>query len=481
MKLFSYTFFFLLVSLHAERPNVLFIAIDDLRPELGCYGNESIRTPHLDAIAAEGTVFTRAYCQQAVCSPSRTSLFTGLRPDTSKVTDLHTHFRETVPDVITLAQHFKMNGYHTESIGKIMHKMHMQDDENSWSVPSRRGKGSYWQSPEASTLRKRLLSEAKVQKLKGRAHYDYTLGPATDAAAVSDSKYSDGAAADLAVRSLQKLKDKEKSFFLALGFVKPHLPFSCPEKYWALYERQKLPRPESKKFPKGSPAMSHNNWGELRGYHDMPKKGQVSEEQAAKLIHGYYACVSFIDAQIGKVTAELKRLGLAENTIIVIWGDHGWKLGDYGAWCKHTAFEVDARVPLIFKVPGQKAARCNALVELVDVYPTLTELCDLNLPGHLEGHSMKPLIEDSSRPWKKAVFSQWPYGKKAMGYSIRTDQWRYTEWQDKSGAVLERELYDHRLGGEESINISGSPEHSAIVKKLSQQLKEGWKTALPDR
>lgn len=461
------------------KPNILFIAIDDLRPTLGCYGDQHAVTPNIDSLAAKGITFTRAYCQQAVCSPSRTSVMTGLRPDSTRVWDLQTVFRDTIPDVVTMTQHFRSHGYHTESIGKIMHKPHMQDDENSWSVPSRRGRGSHWHTSENIALRNRLLAEADERGLTGKDRYYTTLSSPTDDADVADSDHADGHVAEMALESLRSLAEEDQPFFLAVGFVKPHLPFSAPRRYWDLYEADKLPRSSTSDFPEGSPEHAHTFWGELRHYYGMPEKGPVSDTDAQRLVHGYYACVSFTDALVGRLLEQLRTLGIEEETTIVLWSDHGWKLGDYGAWCKHTAFEIDARVPLIVHVPksttGQK---CSALVELVDIYPTLCKLADLPLPTHLEGNSLVPLLENPQQSGKGYALSQWPGKRKnVMGYSIRTPDWRYTEWRKqhkrRTDEVIARELYDHRKGVlEETKNEAEQEANRSVTEELTAELAE---------
>lgn len=461
--------------------NVLFIAIDDLRCELGCYGEKHIKSPNIDRLADSGTLFKRAYCQQAVCSPSRTSLLTGLRPDSTKVWDLTTFFRDTVPDVITLPQHFKNNGYHTESIGKIAHKVNMQDDKNSWSVKSRRTwANGYWQSEENLAIREKLIKDAKAKGLKGSDFYYATLGPATDNADVPDVDHPDGLAAKWAVESLEELAKDDKPFFLAAGFFKPHLPFSAPKKYWDMYDPDEIEMPDNDDWPENMPPIAGSNWGELRGYYGMPDNGKVTKEQARHLIHGYYACVSFADAQVGKLLDALERLKLADDTVIILWGDHGWKLGEYGAWCKHTNFELDTHAPLMISAPGYKAnQKTEAFVEFVDIYPTLADLCDLPIPAHCEGISMVPLMKKPDRKWKPAAFSQFNRnGGKIMGYSIRTDAWRYTEWfQRKTGNIIGRELYDHRSDHGETVNLADNPKYKKNVSELSKQLDKGngWK------
>lgn len=430
------------------RYNVLFIAIDDLRPELGCYGVSRVKTPNIDALAAQGTLFNRAYCQQAVCSPSRTSLLTGLRPDTTRIYDLKTHFRKNVPDAVTLPQHFKQNGYESISLGKIYHGGPL-DDKPSWSQPG-------W-DPDTTK---------------------YKDVPAWQALDVEDTDLPDGKVARAATKHLQRLKDKP--FFLALGFRKPHLPFEAPRKYFDMYADAEFDLPANREAPKDVPQIALTDSGELRKYSDIPKVGPVSDEQAKDLIRAYCATTTYVDAQVGKVMDELDRLGLRERTIVVLWGDHGWHLGEQSLWCKHTNFEIANRSPLIISVPGQKqrGAKTDALVEFVDVYPTLAAAAGLPIPATLEGSSFLPVVEDPQRPWKRAAFSQYPRGEN-MGYSMRTDRYRYTEWQTPSKDVIARELYDHENDSGETVNLAGRAEHAELVSQLGRQLREGWQAALP--
>jgi arylsulfatase A-like enzyme len=266
-----------------------------------------------------------------------------------------------------------------------------------------------------------------------------------------------------------------------MGFYKPHLPFNAPKKYWDMYKPGDMKLADNPFIPKNAPSYATTNWGELRNYYGIPKEGPCSDELARQLIHGYYACVSYIDTMIGRLLDELDRLKLRDNTAIILWGDHGWKLGEHAGWCKHTNFELDTRVPMILSVPGMKTTgrRTWALTEYVDIYPTLCEVCSLPVPGHLEGHSVVPLLKDPERPWKKAAFSQYPRGK-VMGYSMRTEHFRYTEWKDrKTGEVLARELYDHRKDPQENINAVAQEEYKQDVQRLAQMLKRGWSAALP--
>lgn len=442
---------------HPKKYNVLFIAVDDLRPELNCYGVKKIISPNIDKIAQNGLLFERAYCQQAVCSPSRSSLLTGLRPDATKVYDLVTHFRKVVPNVVTLPQYFKQNGYHTVSHGKIFHGT--VKDPISWSEQS-------WE-PKGRSFR------GKGDKVEGKPK---NIGPAYESADLPDIEYSDGMTAEKAIETLKSIKNK--TFFLAVGFAKPHLPFVVPKKYWGMYKEADMVVPD-RKTPVDMPKIALTDWGELSGFDNMPNEGYVSDKQTRELIHGYYASVSFMDAQVGKVLNELKRLGLDKNTIIVLWGDHGWKLGDYGAWTKHNNFEVDVRAPLLASVPGMKAAgkKTKALVEFVDIYPSLCELAGLPLPEHLQGSSFAPLLDAPDKPWKKAAFSQYPRGKDVMGYTMRTDSYRFTSWQniDNPKEVVATELYDLATDPKGMVNLANSAKYASKVKELSLLLEQGKK------
>lgn len=474
-------------SAAGRRKNILFIAVDDLRPELGCYGHPMVKSPNIDKLAKSGVVFDRTYCQQAVCGPTRASLLTGRRPDTTKIYDLKTHIRQTMPDVVTLQQHFKNNGYFSEGIGKLFHVG--LEDEASYSVPHRAGKGESYALEEN---RKLLKEGGKVTRDTGNnaesTGATRMRAGATECADVPDDFYIDGNIAQMAVESLNRFAPKAKAkaeadrqpFFLGVGFRKPHLPFCAPKKYWDLYDRAKIPLPYPEK-PKGAPDVAFTTWGELRSYSDIPDVGPCDEAKAKELIHGYYACVSYMDAQVGKLLAELDRLDLRKDTIVILWGDHGWKLGEYSQWSKHTNFELDTHVPMIIADPDHpKGVRVNALTEFVDIYPTLSELCGLPLPQGLEGTSVVPLLENPKKKWKNAAFSQYPRPKNMMGYSMRTDRYRYTEWQDqKSGEVKFRELYDLKndpLCKESIVDKAGKEK---LVAELHEMMKAGWRKAKP--
>lgn len=489
------------------RPNVLFIVVDDLRPELGCYGVTSIKSPNIDGLAKSGIQFNRAYCQDAVCSPSRSSALTGLRPDTTKVWDLKTHFRVALPDVVTLPQLFKNNGYFVQGMGKIYHGE--LGDEPSWSVPLKRPPAKNYALPENIALNERksaaepdkatepddyrLPKSLKKNQSAGdeiagdvkSARFD-TSGPAFECADVPDNTFVDGKLADLAISTLRERSQKPEPFFLAVGFIKPHLPFVAPKKYWDLYDPAKIELAPNPFRPKDAPDYAILPGGEMRVYNGIPK-GRIPDDLARKLKHGYYACVSYTDAQVGKVLGELDRLGLRSNTIVILWGDHGWKLGEHDAWCKHSNVENDTHAPLIVSAPGLKHAgtRSEALVEFVDIYPTLAELAGLPLPPKLEGTSFKPVLDEPNRAWKTAAFSQYPRnlagGKHLMGYSMCTERYRFTRWvqRDDHSKVDAVELYDHQTDPQENTNIANAPANKELVAQLTQQWLAGWQAAKP--
>ncbi len=428
--------------------NVLFIVVDDLRPLLGCYGHPEIHTPNIDALTERGTLFNRAYCQNPLCHPSRTSMLTGLRPETTGVLSNAVNFRERIPDAVTLPQHFKASGYHTQSVGKIEHNALPRDDAYSWSVPS-------W-----------------VPQWFG---FNPLLTPAWRSLDVEDNALPDGKTAEQAISVLTELQDTQ--FFLAVGFDKPHLPFHVPEKYYELYTQQDFTLPPTSTLPIGAPPIANNNLRGLREYMDIPDEGPLSDEKALELIWAYAASTSYMDAQVGRVLEQLDTLGLSENTVVVFVGDHGFHLGEHGTWRKNTLFEVALRSPMIISVPGQQPNRTDALTELVDIYPTLCDACQLPVPSEVEGISLTPVIEEPTRPWKTAAFSQLRRAGR-MGRSIRTTQYRYTEWGNSG--KYGKELYDYNTDPNETLNVVGLPENTELVALLSEQLRAGWRAALPD-
>lgn len=462
----------------SSKPNVLFIAVDDLRPEMGCYGVQEIKTPNMDALSASGVTFNRAYCQQAVCNPSRVSLLTGLRPDSSKVWDLVTRFRDTVPEVTTLPGQFKKHGYHAVSYGKIFHNP--WPDNQSWSEEHQWPKKSSLWSKEA---KKRLVDYKEKMRADGKPEkaIKRIRAQATEILDIPDDQHIDGAIAGQALVAMRKLAKQDQPFFLATGFVRPHLPFVVSRKYWELYDADEISTASNPLIPEKAPGFAMNTMYELRDYMDFagtpaPDQSSLTEAQQRRLKHGYYASVSFIDALVGQLLNELDSLGLADNTIVVLWGDHGWKLGEHNSWCKQTNYEIDARVPLIIRAPGAKSngKTTNALVELIDVYPTLCEIAGVPLPEHLEGKSMTPLLSNSDQSFKEAAFSQFRRqdGKiPLMGYAMRTERYRYIEWQDRrTREFVATELYDHANDSEENTNLADEPKNAALLAKLSRQM-----------
>lgn len=440
----------LLPRLHARAAssNVLFISVDDLRPLLGCYGHPEMHTPNIDAIAERGTLFNRAYCQFPVCNPSRASVLTGLRPDTVGVYDNPTDFREVLPEVVTLPQHFKAHGYHTRSVGKIAHGAAAWKDELSWSAP-------IWR-----------------QRWKA---IDKTTSPSWQALDVTDDELDDGKIANAAIQVLNEIK--ERQFFLAVGFNKPHLPFYAPSKYFEHYTPQDFTLPADSSLPRHAPDLASNPKS-LKTYPDIPHNPPLPDGLTLELTRAYAANVSYVDALVGRVLAQLDTLGLAQNTTIVFWGDHGFHLGEHGCWRKNTLFEVSLRSPLIVSTPEQtpRAAASDALVELVDIFPTLCDICQLPAPVELEGSSLVPLFEQPAQPWKPAVFSQLKRGT-INGYSVRTERYRYTEWGNNGNRG--KELYDYLNDPNETENIALRQENAVLVAQLSEQLKAGWQQAMP--
>jgi iduronate 2-sulfatase len=428
----------------AERPNVLFIMADDFRPELASYGSPAI-TPNLDRLAKRSVQFQRAYCQQAVCNPSRSSMLTGLRPDTLGLWNNGTHFRELKPDVTTLPLWFKEHGYVTRDAGKIFHNWHTKEkgDRRSWSADE----FLYYENhgDDKPQIKGELPPNLAIANKEGT----YGATARTECRDVPDEAYYDGRVAAEAVRVLAEIK--EKPFFLAVGFWKPHAPFNAPKKYWDLYDRAKVP-PLNGARPEGAPDIAFHDSREILGPPDKQKP--LTAEQIAEMRHGYFANISYMDAQLGKVLDALERSGVAGNTIITFVGDHGYHIGEHQQWGKTSNFEYDAHVPFLISAPSiGKVGQTKSLAELLDLFPTLVELCNLPKPEGLEGDSLVPVLKDPGVSVKAAAFTQHPrpayYDRepdkrpKAMGCSVRTANVRYTEWRDwTTGAVIARELYD---------------------------------------
>ena len=512
-----------------QRPNILFIAIDDLRPELGCYGSDMAISPNIDALAANGLLFNNAYCQEAICSPSRASLMTGARPESIQVIENFTYFREQNPDIITLPQHFWANGYETVYTGKIYHNKEFGDGKLSWSrkpVEIDNPKGNFgFKLPKNQKMQKENAAAMVAKYGENALRNGLGKGPAYEFADFSDNEYEDGHNTDLAIATMKDMLEKnpDKPFFLGLGMKKPHLDWVAPKKYWDLYDQEKIKLAEHEEAPKDGATMGLHASFELRARADIPKKGSIDKELAINLKHAYLACVSYVDAQIGRMLSALDEAGVRDNTIIILWSDHGWHLGDMGIWGKATNYEIATRVPLIISTPNMSAAirgkKTNALVELVDMYPTLCDLAGVSLPAHLEGQSFAPLLSDPGRDWKKAVFSQFPtpalrewaanplskgmretsfgplieeveesikaqqgdkwnrdlFENRLMGYAMRTDNYRFVVWKDYTDPEAKPiffELYDHQKDPSETINIAaGNP---VLVEELLTQFNKGW-------
>jgi arylsulfatase A-like enzyme len=407
---------------------------------------------------------------------------TGRRPDTTGIYDLHTHLRTKMPDVVTLPEHFKNHGYHTQSFGKIYHGG--LDDPKSWSVPSAFSGGSQGQAKPPARRRKSASAGKPEFHFVSQNPSPRPSGPGAKPswriiAPDREGELIDNAVLDGAVGALRACQDRSPAqpFFLAVGFRKPHLAFWAPQRFYDLYPLDQMPLADNPFLPENSPPFATtDDSGEVRTYSDIPAKseGPIGGEKARELIRGYFACVSYIDSLIGQLVGELDRLGLGQNTIIVLWGDHGWHLGEHAQWGKHTNFEVGTRVPLLFSFPGQstRGTRTDRLAELVDIYPTLCELAGLPLPPGLEGDSLLPILRDPACPWESVAISQWP--RPYMGYSMRTDRYRYTQWVSKTdpdAAAEGVELYDHQADPEENMNIAALPGNQDLLEELSRRLR----------
>ena len=507
----------------AQKPNVLFIAVDDLKPELGCYGNNMIKTPNIDRIASRGTVFEKNYCQQAVCGPTRASVMSGMRPDYTKVWDLMTKMRDMNPSILTLPQYFITQGYSTQGIGKIydVRCVDKELDKPSWSVPYFKvdkkyyaeSTGmpvlNYYQNPETKKLGEQYLNEALASGLKGEDAVNEALKkvkPAVECVDVPDNAYTDGANVLEARDILANLSKSNAPFFFAVGFSKPHLPFVSPKKYWDLYNRDSMPVAAYQKPSKNGTDIAYHNAGEIRAYTDIDPIVPASQDSVGislpvskqkELIHGYYAAVSYTDAQIGLLLNALDSLGLSKNTIIVLWGDHGWHLGDHNLWCKHTDFEQATRSPLIISAPWLKPNKVESPTEFVDIFPTLCDLANVETPAHLDGKSLVPLMNESKKSVNEFAVSQYPRsgpnGEKQrlgyasaeyMGYSIRTERYRFTMWMKNKfrsyqkfdeSLVYGTELYDYEKDPMETENLINDKQYVSVSKDLRKKMLQYFK------
>ncbi|MDO6473349.1 sulfatase [Maribacter sp. 1_MG-2023] len=519
------------------KPNILFIAIDDLRPELGSYGSEIAISPNLDKLSSEGLQFNNAYCQQAICGPSRASVLTGMRPENSGIIHNYIKIRDQFPDIVTLPQHFKENGYEAVYAGKIFHHGD-KDEEKSWSrkpvVHPDFGKQEIL-GTSGFALQENIDKRDKVRKemfakYGDVAKFGLAMGPAYEFADVPDNTYVDGYNTDLAIATMKDMVAKgDKPFFLGLGMNKPHLNWIAPKKYWDLYSPEEIEITKQIHGPENGAAMGLHPSFELRVRDGIPKKGDLDPKLERTLMHAYLACISYVDAQIGRMIKALEEAGVRDNTIIIVWSDHGYHLGDMGIWGKATNYEIATRVPMMIWTPNMieknRGRQTNALIELVDIYPTLCELAGLDKPDYLDGTSFMPLIKQPDMPWKTAAFSQFPspalrewgsiplrqgmretyfgpllkeveeriiiqqkekwnrdlFENNLFGYAMRTEQYRLVAWKDRTKPTKEPlfvELYDHKTDSTESVNIAN--ENKDIVADLLVQLNKGLQGRLPN-
>ena len=457
------------------QPNVLFIMADDFRPEAGCYGSPAL-TPNLDRLAHRSVLFTNAYCQQAVCNPSRSSLLTGRRPDSLRIWNNSVHFRERNPEIQTLPLWFKSHGYHTRCVGKIFHNWHtkVQGDPQSWSVPE------FLHYANHGDDRARVDGPLPPNFAQTTSGFGYAGPGICECRDVPDSAYYDGRVAEEAVRAIRNPPDQP--FFLAVGFWKPHAHFNAPKKYWDLYDRSKLPELLNAR-PENAPAVAFHQSTEVLGPANNQKT--PTPAQAAEMRHGYFANISYMDAQLGKVLDALDNSPAASNTIIVFLSDHGYHIGEHSLWGKTSNFEYDARVPLMIHAPAvhNPGRQTPAITELIDLFPTLNDLCGLPQPPALEGHSLVTILTQPDAPGKPAAFTQHPrpayydrtpVGKPAlMGYSVRTPLARYTEWRDwNTGTIADRELYLASDQPAETQNQAGNPDHLQLRNTLAELLHQ---------
>jgi arylsulfatase A-like enzyme len=532
MKRFAF-FIFLILGLQTtssfaqqpSKPNILFIAVDDLKPVLGCYGNKLVKSPNIDRLAKQGTVFMANYCQQAVCGPTRASLMTGKRPDNTKVWDLLTLIRDINPNIITIPGYFKSQGYSTQGIGKVFDSrtVDKENDKISWTVPYYKTAKKYFDpafgEPAANRYqdannRKEVEKFVKIANEKGldkaatQAFILANVRPTVENANVTDNAYEDGANALQAKDVMVQLSKKDEPFFFAVGFTKPHLPFVAPKKYWDMYKREDMPLEKFQQQSKNAVDVAYHNSSEIRLYSDVDeeiapdgkqKKGlTLSIAKQKELIHGYYAATSYMDANVGLLLNTLDSLGLMKNTIVVLWGDHGWHLGDHNLWCKHTNFEQAARAPLIISSPYIKPSKTSSQTEFIDIFPTLCDLSGLAIPNTLDGKSLVPLMKNPTAIVKEFSVSQYPRAEVAlemgrlgytpnnvMGYSIRTQRYRYSIWlKDKMRSsdpynpekLVGTELYDYQADPLETINVAKEKKYAPIAAQMHKKMMDFFKS-----
>ena len=459
-------FYVSLAQAQEGKKNVLFIIVDDLRPELGCYGSEAVITPHIDGLGAQSVVFRNAYCNVPVSGASRSSLLTGVYPDISKqrFVDAETYSQKDLPGVTTLPQAFKEAGYYTMSVGKVFH--HFNDRVDSWSeapwiVSPASGDWALYNKWHV------WKNEIPEEELHPKSH----RGPYCEAADVPDSCYEDYQIARKAVAELGRLKKANQPFFLAVGFRKPHLPFIAPQKYWDLYRRQDIKIADNRYRSRDLPKQVQSS-REIYQYTRTDDTSAEAFHREAR--HAYYACVSFIDAQVGKVLDELKHLNLAENTIVVLLGDHGWHLGEHDFWGKHTLFNQATHAPFMVSYPGGAHGSSNSIVEFVDIYPSLCEACDISLPTHVQGRSFLPTLRNPKKRHRDYAFIQW--GK---GVNLVTPRYSYAQWYDGSQRVVGEMLFDHRRDPQENRNVAGEAKYRRLIEQFQSSIEKERRETLP--
>ena len=450
-----FTSFSLSAAKQTEKMNVLFLMADDMRPELGCYGVEAVKTPNIDQFASTGVLFQNAYCNVPVSGASRASLLTGVYPHyPERFVSFSAMASKDCPEAIPLSGWFSSHSYYTISDGKVFH--HIEDHADSWSEPPYRthpdGYDVYWAEYNKWEL---WMNSASARTINPKT----MRGPFCEWAEVPDTAYDDGKLAEKAIADLKRLKEKGKPFFLACGFWKPHLPFNAPKKYWDLYDREKIPVAENRFCPEGLPEEVKNSQ-EIYAYARTTSPDDIYFIKEAK--HGYYACLSYVDAQIGKVLNALDELDLSKNTIVILLGDHGWHLGEHGFLGKHNLMNMSTHVPLIVRVPGMQKGKTKSLVEFVDIYPTLCELCNLPFPEQLDGMSFVPILKDLKKEIKDKVYIQWEGGDNAVDW-----RYNYAEWEKGS-----RMLFDHQVDVEENKNRADDPSYKNVVKNMSSFLQK---------
>ncbi|MGI9260312.1 MAG: sulfatase [Gammaproteobacteria bacterium] len=439
--------------------NVLVIIVDDLRPELAAYGDQIAITPNIDSLAATGVVFENAFTAVPVCGASRAALFSGRRPTAARFLNFNARLDTDLPSAATLPGYFQEHGYYTVSNGKVFDAT--ADSEASWSEPAWNPEGD-WTSAMARNARRDDLQRAYRDNPRG------VLGPAFERLNVADTDYPDGRVAEKTVDDLERLSERESPFLLVVGFRKPHLPFTAPERYWSLYDPSQFTLPPTYyETPEGAPPQPIHNSPELRAYAGIPQQGPLDEAQALNLIHAYHAAVSYADAQVGKVLDALREFGLEDETIVVLLGDHGWNLGEHTMWNKHTLFDLALRTPLIIRSPADAVSRHAAVVSLLDVFPTLSDLAGLPVPDDLDGVSLAPVFANSESSVRNAAISRW-----FDGASVRTSRYRYTDWRDESGNIEARMLFDLSVDPEETKNVAEEDRYNDVVAELSSLITE---------